>query len=64
MQLELRLLALRGQRRLGERIELLDRGARDAEDLAAAAAQGNPGLERRDALRAQQINEARRKISG
>ena len=48
---------LGSQRRFRERIELLDGGSSDAEDLAPAPSEGNPGFEGGDALGAQTLDQ-------
>lgn len=59
-----RSLGFDSQRRFGERVELLDRGARHAEDLAATAPEGDPGFERGNALGAQTLDERQRQFGG
>jgi hypothetical protein len=44
--------------RLGQRVELGNHGARDAEDLAAAPAERNPALESCDTLRAKPLDQS------
>ena len=55
---------LRSQHRLGKRVELLDRGARDAEDLTATAPEGDPGFECSDAFGAQTLDQRQGQFSG
>lgn len=50
--------------RLRELVELRHGSARDAEDLAPAPTEGNPGLERLDALGAQALEERVRQFNG
>lgn len=57
-----RRLRLGSQRRLRERVELRDRSARDAEDLAAPPPEGDPGLEGGDAFGAQALEQRERQI--
>ena len=56
-QLPVLSLRLGSQRRLRERVELRDRSARDAEDLAAPPPEGDPGLECGDAFGAQALEQ-------
>jgi hypothetical protein len=55
-------LRLRSQRRLRERVEHLDCGTGDAENLTTTTTQRNPGFESPDALRAQPIDQRLREI--
>jgi hypothetical protein len=55
-------LRLRSQGGLRERVEELDRGTGDAENLTAATPQGDPGFESRDAFRAEAVDERLRQV--
>ena len=55
-------LRLRSQCGLRQTIEQLNRGAGDPEDLPAAPSEGDPGFERRHALRAQPFDQRLRQI--
>ena len=57
-----RALRFRSQRCLRERIEQLNCGAGDAEDLAAATTQGDPGFERSDTFGAQAFDQRLRQV--
>src|SRR5262252_674263 len=57
-----RALRFRAQRCLRKRIEQLNCGAGDAEDLAATTTQGDPGFERGDAFGAQAFDQRLRQV--
>jgi hypothetical protein len=57
-----RALRFRSQRCLRERIEQLDCGAGDAEDLTATTTQGDPGFERGDAFGVQPFDQRLRQV--
>lgn len=54
--------ALRFQRGFRERIELCDRGARDAKYLPAAASESHPRFERGDTFGAEALEEWQRQF--
>ena len=55
-------LRFRAQRSLRERIEHLNCGAGDTEDLTTTTAQGDPGFERGNALGAQPFDQRLRQV--
>ena len=57
-----RTLRFRSQRCLRQRIEQINCGAGDAEDLAATTTQGDPGFERGDAFGAQAFDQRLRQV--
>ena len=57
-----RALRFRAQRSLRERIEQLNCGAGDTEDLTTTTTQGNPGFERGDALGVQPFDQRLRQV--
>ncbi|HXB18795.1 MAG TPA: hypothetical protein VNV40_08160 [Steroidobacteraceae bacterium] len=52
------------QRRFGERVELLDRGARHAENLTATTPECDPGFERGNTFGAQALDQRQGQVSG